>query len=376
MFIDYLFYGMWVPLIPAYFPAARDSGQAGWVVSSYSAGILLFPLVFSLCRGRLTYWRVMFAAAILKCVALALLTAADDALLFAAGRVLQGVATAGTWSAAFAFLSSRHPGRGTAAIAGAGAVGAAGYALGPMLGAWAQEQFSAAAPPLIMACFLSIGVIFCGICKGRNDTTRSDPRPRERVVHKPAMRRGMPLALLVIATASASWSLIESLLPLRHGHRAAQSLQDVGTLFTVSSLIAIALTPAVVALVQRTSEHAAAGIGAALMSGALVVLAFSEEWGISLAALLSAQIAYQLMFYPMSAQVGQLACAMGNTSALSAYGLSNSVYSLGMLATGGAETLLGSRCDATQWMLIASAGIAVVGVGLFVSRRAGSDCGL
>lgn len=371
VFIDYLFYSMWVPLIPAYFPAAGDSGQAGWVISSYSAGILLCPLIFSLCRGQLTYWRALFAAALLKCAALALLTAGDGTTPFVAGRVLQGVATGGTWSAVFAFLSSRYPERSTAAIAGAGAAGAAGYALGPLVGGWAHEQFSPAAPPLVMAAALSVGVIFCGLCKedspGAN--ARSGPRLRELVA-----RKGMPLTLLIIATVSASWSLIESLVPLRHCQRATQSLQGVGALFTVASLIAIVLTPVVVALVRRTSEQTAACMGAGLMSCALGVLAFSEAWNISLAALLAAQIAYQLMYYPMSAQVGRLAHATSDAARLTAYGLSNSVYSAGMLFTGSAETLLGAHCDATRTMLIASGGIALLGVMLFFVQR-GTSCG-
>ncbi|MGI4983902.1 MAG: MFS transporter, partial [Janthinobacterium lividum] len=277
----------------------------------------------------------------------------------------------GTWSAAFAFLSSRYPERSTAAIAGAGAAGAAGYALGPLVGGWAHEQFSPAAPPLVMAAALSVGVIFCGLCKedspGAN--ARSGPRLRELVA-----RKGMPLTLLIIATVSASWSLIESLVPLRHCQRATQSLQGVGALFTVASLIAIVLTPVVVALVRRTSEQTAACMGAGLMSCALGVLAFSEAWNISLAALLAAQIAYQLMYYPMSAQVGRLAHATSDAARLTAYGLSNSVYSAGMLFTGSAETLLGAHCDATRTMLIASGGIALLGVMLFFVQR-GTSCG-
>lgn len=132
VFLDFLFYGMWVPLIPTYVPAARDSGQAGWVVTTYSVGVLLCPVVFALCAGRLTHARALFAGAVLRCAALALL-AGGDATGFAAGRVLQGLASGLTWSAAFAFLSLRYPARGATAITWAGTAGSVGYAIGPVI---------------------------------------------------------------------------------------------------------------------------------------------------------------------------------------------------------------------------------------------------
>lgn len=235
-----------------------------------------------------------------------------------------------------------------------------------------------------MAVCLAVGVVACGARPG--DARRAGthvgspvdtpPETRARAQAGPRLRelavcKGMPLALWSIAVVAAAWNVIESLLPLRHCARASTSLQDMGQLLTVANVIALALTPAVIVIVERTSARAAACIGAALMSGALGALAFSTSWGVGMAAVLSAQIAYRLVYYPMSAEVGRIAQSMGDTSRLAAFGLSNSVYSLGMLATGGAQTLLGTHCDATQWMLFSSIGVALAGGAMtFCQRRA------
>ena len=94
LFIDYLIYGLLVPLTP-YSPAiASSEEQLGLLYGGYSVGVLAATPLFGYLGDRIGCRRPLIAGVMLSAGALALFCLGPDFYLLLLGRLLQGAAAA------------------------------------------------------------------------------------------------------------------------------------------------------------------------------------------------------------------------------------------------------------------------------------------
>src|SRR3954463_11438856 len=94
LFMDYLIYGLVIPLTP-YSPAGIGDGAGlGMLYTGYSAGVLAGTPLFGYLADRIGYRWLMIIGVVLSALTVALFGLAPNFTLMLLGRVLQGAAAA------------------------------------------------------------------------------------------------------------------------------------------------------------------------------------------------------------------------------------------------------------------------------------------
>ena len=114
LFMDYFIYGLVVPLTP-YTPAGSISeDRLAVLYGSYALGVLGATPLFGFLGDRFGWRRPMIAGVVLSAVATLLFWLAPSYPSLVVARILQGAASAGTWTAGLALVAETIPlaGRG------------------------------------------------------------------------------------------------------------------------------------------------------------------------------------------------------------------------------------------------------------------------
>jgi len=134
LFMDYLIYGLLVPLMP-YSPAqATSEAQLGLLYGGYSAGVLLATPLFGYFGDRIGYRLPMIYGVLLSATALALFALAPNLYLLLLGRLFQGTAAAASWTAGLALIAEHYPEKRVEMMGYALMGSTAGSLLGPLIG--------------------------------------------------------------------------------------------------------------------------------------------------------------------------------------------------------------------------------------------------
>jgi DHA1 family solute carrier family 18 vesicular amine transporter 1/2 len=139
LFMDYLIYGLIVPLAP-YSPAgAMSEDRLALLYSTYALGVLAATPLFGFLGERIGYRRSMIFGVALSGIAIVLFWLAPNLPLLLLARLFQGASAAATWTVGLALIAEHYV-QNRIKMMGYALVGStAGSIVGPVIGAGLQQ---------------------------------------------------------------------------------------------------------------------------------------------------------------------------------------------------------------------------------------------
>ena len=327
LFMDYLIYGLLIPLTP-YSPAhATGERELGLLYGGYSVGVLAATPLFGWLGDRIGYRRLMLCGVALSATALALLCFAPRFHLLLLGRLFQGAASAASWTAGLALIADNYPAERVEMMGFALMGSTAGSLLGPIIGGGLYAVGGYGLP------FAATGVLVAvdaGLCLWL--------LPR-RPAHEAANPNFWPLlfdrSVVVAATAvglaAIGWGVIEPLLPPQLVRTGAEPWA-VGLVFTIGSIAYGASAPLVGWVSNRVPIRILIAGGTAAMAITLPLLSLARGAVAAGIGLSLVSVAYAFMLNPTSAELGDAVDRRGMTCYAAVYAIYNVAYAVGQMA--------------------------------------------
>lgn len=352
VFLDTLLYGIIVPVIPHY---ATNLGIStiwlGFIFAAYSAGLLLAGVPSGVICDRFGYRPVMIGGALGLTLATTTFAFAHPAWLLAASRFLQGVAAAATWSAGLALVAILYPPQVRGQKMGlAMASTGLGTILGPPVGG-ALYQWTGYSVPFLLTAVLGL-LLALLLLYG------SWPESRPALTRARLSWAGLlsaPNVLLVTAVTlagSLGYGMLEPTLPLHlHKSFALESAQ-VGLFFGLFSITYSFCQPLVGALADRLGRKPLIFAGLFCEAALLPWLALAKTPAAEATVMALLGLAVGMCSTPLLPLLAESAEklftgpkekeeALPHDSPYgTAFGLTNTVYSLGLVLGPPAGTAL------------------------------------
>lgn len=361
LFMDYFLYGMVVPLTP-YSPAGvKDESHLGLLYLSYSVGVLLFTPVCGIFADRVGRRWPMIWGVVAQAAATALFCFAGSFPVLCAGRVLQGVASAATWTAGLALIAEHFPLNRVQMMGFALMGSTAGSVLGPTLGGVLYDRGGYALP------FATVGVLIAvDVCARTLLLPRDAGAPETNSQLMTVIKdRSVLAAGLAVALAASSWAVVEPLLPNHLERTAGATAGTVGIMFTVAAVVYGCMAPVVSRVSDRLGVRRTVCMGMLMMAAVLPLLAIVHGVLWAGVALCLVSIAYAFILNPTSAELGNAVDRQGLDCYAAAYAVYNIAYSLGMMGTDAFTAVVADSVPFQQALLMVSAQV-LVGIPLFL----------
>ena len=354
LFMDYLIYGMIVPLTP-YSPAgAMSEYRLALLYGCYALGVLAATPIFGLLGERIGYRRPMILGVILSGTGIMLFWLAPSLSWLLLARLLQGASAAATWTVGLALIAEHYV-RNRVKMMGYALVGStAGSIAGPIMGGGLQQLGGYSLPLTAVAALVVIDLAFCVlVLPDERAHARSNLNLRSLLLDKAVL-----VPALATALAAFGWGTVEPLVPL-YLERGAATAAEVGGVFTAAPIAYGLCAP----LVAWTSERVAIRwvivfgvVGMACSLAAASQLTSTLAIGCSIC-ILSAAFAFTLN--PASAELGNAVDRRGLACYAAVYAVYNVAYSVGMMATNVLAGIAARWVSVPQILLGASVALLV-----------------
>ena len=331
LFMDYLIYGLIVPLAP-YSPAgAMSEERLALLYGSYALGVLAATPLFGFLGERIGYRRPMIIGVALSAAAIIMFWLAPNLPLLLLARLLQGASAAATWTVGLALIAEHYV-RNRVRIMGYALIGStAGSIVGPVLGGSLQQLGGYSLPLAVTATLVAVDFalrVFV-LPTERAHGQRSSADLRSLLLDKSVL-----VPALATALAAFGWGTVEPLVPA-YLERGGAAAAEIGLVFTAAPIAYGLCAP----LVGWASERVAIRwviifgiVGMACSLAAISQLSGIVAIGCAVCAL-SASFAFTLN--PASAELGNAVDRRGLSCYAAVYAVYNIAYSVGMMATNG-----------------------------------------
>lgn len=350
VFVDTMFFAALTPLLPDYADRLDLSkGEAGALSASYAFGALLGAIPGGLAAARAGVKPTVLLGLGGMAVTTVTFGFADDYWLLIAARLLQGWASAFSWTAALAWLVAAAPRERRGELIGA-AMGAAifGALFGPVLGAVASETS-------IEAAFSSVAVLAALLAVWAVRTPAFPPGERQplRLLARPLRDPAALAAIWLMAMPGLFFGTLGVLGPLRLDELGFGGLAIGATWFVAAGLESI-LAPVVGRYSDRHGRRRPlmlALAGAAVVGATIAWL--PSAWLVSLFVVLAA-ITIGLVWTPTMALLTDRTEALGLDYAYG-FALINTAWAPGAFvgpAAGGA--LAQATSDAVPYLALSA----------------------
>jgi MFS transporter, DHA1 family, solute carrier family 18 (vesicular amine transporter), member 1/2 len=327
LFMDYLIYGLLIPLTP-YSPAHATSGEElGMLYGGYSVGVLVATPLFGWLGDRVGYRRLIIGGVALSAAALVLFRFAPQFELLLLARLFQGAASAASWTAGLALIAEHYPERRVEMMGLALMGSTAGSLLGPIMGGLLYEFGGYALPFAVTGALVAVDAGLCLLLL---------PRPRARPAASSSVwpllfDRSVVVAATAVGLAAIGWGIIEPLLPPQLV-RSGVPPWVIGLIFTIGSIAYGLSAPLVSWVSNRVPIRVLIAGGTAAMAISLPLLslyrgAVAAGIGLSLVS-----VCYAFMLNPTSAELGNAVDRRGMTCYAAVYAIYNIAYAVGQMA--------------------------------------------
>ena len=251
VFLDTLLYGIIVPVIPHYATTLGISTiWLGFIFAAYSAGLLLAGVPSGMACDRFGYRPVMVGGALGLTLATIAFAFSRSAWILAASRFVQGVAAAATWSAGLALVAILYPPQVRGQKMGvAMASTGLGTILGPPVGG-ALYQWAGYASPFLLTAVLGLLLTLLLWCGSWPKNRPSRPRGRFSWAGLLA-GPNILLATAITLAGSFGYGMLEPTLPLHLHESFDLDSARVGLFFGLFSVTYSLCQPLVGALADR-----------------------------------------------------------------------------------------------------------------------------
>jgi len=350
LFMDYFLYGMVVPLTP-YSPAgAKDEAQLGLLYLGYSAGVLLLTPVCGVLADRVGRRRPMIWAVVAEAAAVALFWSANSFPIMLIARILQGMASAATWTAGLA-LVAEHFSHKRVQMMGIAMMGStAGSVLGPTLGGILYDYGGYSLPFAMIAGLVAVDACARTLLLPAGGRSSEDSSQLKNIL----LDRSVLVAGLAVTLAAASWAIVEPLLPNHLERTAGTTAGTVGIMFTLSAVAYGLMAPVVSWVSERLGTRKTVSLGMLMTAAVLPLLAVAPGVVWAGAALCLVSIAYAFTLNPTSAELGDAVDRRGLDCYAAVYAVYNIAYSLGMMGTDAFAAAVSSKFSFLQTLLVIS----------------------
>jgi MFS family permease len=342
LLIDYFIYGLVTP------HQAHASDHGG-----YAAGVLIASPVFGYLSVRIGLKRSMICGVALSAAATALFAIAPSAPRLLA-QLLQGTASAATWTAGLSLVARHHAERRVEMMGYALIGSTVGTLLGDVAGSLLQQIGGAALPFLVAGLLVAIDA---GL--------RIFVLPSEWIgsasfagLGALLLDRSVLIPAAVVGLASLGWSVVDLLLPAELG-RAGVAPAVIGLIFVSATIVYGLCAPLVEWVSERASTAniiAAATLAMGLSLPLLGVVQGSVATG---AAVCVISLCYAFMLDPTTAELGNAVDRRSMACYSAVYAVFNVTYAIGMMAADAASSAAAAHLSLAQVLLCVSAALVV-----------------
>jgi MFS transporter, DHA1 family, solute carrier family 18 (vesicular amine transporter), member 1/2 len=344
--VDYLVYGLILPLIPFAGTGLGKSQQIVLLAGAYAAGVFIAALILGRYGDHLGYRRTMIGAALALVLATAAVGWGSGAVMIA-GRVAQGVAAGATFSAGFSLLAQRYRDRRIEAMSIAFMGSTVGSVVGPALGGWLYAAGGYQLPFLAVFGLLAIDLIALAALLPE-DRSAAPGRPDLRAL---LLNRSIAVPLVAVALAASAWGILEPLVPYHLRQTSGASAAQIGTAMALATIAYGLAAPIVAACARRSGISLTMLFGALGMAATLPVVAASGGLVAVATMLCLGNVAYAFLLNPTSAQLADALDARALRCYATVYSISNFAYSFGMIGGSAAAYTLLARLSFFDVML-------------------------
>jgi MFS family permease len=353
LFMDYLIYGLVIPLTP-YSPAISNDEQLGLLYGGYSAGVLIATPLFGYLGDRIGCRKPMIYGVVLSALTVLLFATATNFYLLLLGRLLQGAASAASWTAGLALIAMRYPDKRVEMIGFALMGSTAGSLLGPTIGGALYTVGGYALPFAVIGVLIVVDFTLRISLLPRGQPGTSE-RPDLRAL---LLNRSVLVAAAAVALAAVGWGIVEPLVP-PHLAQAGQSPAVIGLVFTIGSIAYGLSAPVVSRVSERVPIRIVIAGGTIAMAAALPLLSLYEGAVAATAGLCLVSISYAFMLNPTSAELGNAVDRMGMSCYAAVYAVYNIAYAIGQMASSSFASAASQRLSFSATLLCVSAALIV-----------------
>jgi MFS transporter, DHA1 family, solute carrier family 18 (vesicular amine transporter), member 1/2 len=352
LFMDYLIYGLLIPLTP-YSPArATSEAELGLIYGAYSAGVLVATPLFGWLGDRIGYRRLMIWGVALSATALALICFAPHFHLLLWGRLFQGAAAAASWTAGLALIAENYPEKRVEMMGFALMGSTAGSLLGPIIGGTLYEFGGYRLPFALTGALVAVDAGLCLLLLPR----RQGRPAAEANIWALLMDRSVVLAATAVGLAAIGWGIIEPLLPPQLV-RTGVTPSVIGLIFTIGSIAYGASAPLVGWVSNRLQIRTLIAGGTAAMAVALPFLGLQRSAVAAAIGLCVVSVCYAFMLNPTSAELGDAVDRRGLNCYAAVYAIYNIAYAVGQMAASSFASAAAPSLSFFQVLLCVSAAL-------------------
>ena len=350
LFIDYMMYGLVVPLTP-YSPAKIvGEQQMGLLYGAYAVGVLLATPLFGHLGDKFGCRVPMIIGVSLISLATLLFAFGGNFYLLVLARAFQGASAAASWTAGLALVAEKYHDKRVQMMGLAMIGSTAGSILGPMIGTWFFELGGYLLPFQIAGCLIAVDIfmrVFLLPNHPANEETSADLRTL-------LLDKTVIAAAFAVALAASAWGLLEPLLPLHVTTKLHGAPHDIGPMFTVSTIAYGVMAPVVNLIAEKFSIKKAICFGMILMAGSLPLLAVFSSVIATGAVLCIVSMAYAFVLNPTSAELGNAVDRKGMNCYSAVYAVYNIAYSIGMIGSDLFAATVAAHLQFIQSLLVMS----------------------
>jgi multidrug resistance protein len=327
-FTDLVAYSIAVPVLPDYVKRFGASpAMIGFLFGSFGLTLLAVSIPMGAVSDRIGRKGPMVMATVLLAVATIAFAFADSLPMLFGARLLQGAADGMTWVVGFALIADLYGPEERGSMMGVVmSVTSLGVIAGPSLGGWLYELGGIRFPFLVVAVvagLTAVAFVFVRI----PDRVVIPGVPMSRILK----HRAILLCAFTAAAGSATYAMLEPVLPLMLEARFGLGPARIGLMFGAAAVASAILHPIYGRLSDRWGGRRLMLLG--LVAGALLlpVMTLPTDWRSMAASMVVVFGALGLIVTPSLTYMAEAASAAGLGSFGVVYGLYNVAWGIGLL---------------------------------------------
>jgi DHA1 family solute carrier family 18 vesicular amine transporter 1/2 len=345
-FTDLLAYSIAVPVLPD-LTARLGATPAviGFLFASFGVTLLAVSIPIGAISDRLGRKRPLVLGMIVLAASTLIFANAGSLVWLFAARLLQGAADAITWGVGFALVADLYGAEERGRIMGFVMSGSnLGFILGPSIGGWLYEIGGPQVPFVLVTALAVVGALgFLWL---------QLPVPvesGERVGFLDLIRvPSMAACAVVVAGASATFSMYEPVLALHLSAALGLSPARIGLVFGIAAVASAVLHPLYGLLADRLGARRLILVGLVVASGLMPLVAQAETYRGMLALFMLQAGALSMVVTPSLAYMAEAGTASFGVS----YGLYNFAWGCGLLGGPAVGGVLYERLGFAQMLIV------------------------
>jgi MFS family permease len=366
IFMDMMVYTLVIPVLPSYaMKLGADTVTIGAIYGAFSVSLLLFSIPFGILSDRLGRRSFMMLGMLTLAATNVAFSLSSDVKVLILARLVQGMSGAATWSAGLSMLADTFgPEERGKRLGMAMSAMSIGTLLGPTMGGILYDNFGYALTFIIpsgMACM--VGLAFLAVSE---PSVRAPSMSfRERLAPYLRSPRTFLAISLAVVIGATTYGILEPFMPVYMYDVFSATPTMVGLAFGAMSLLSIVAQPLVGRLYDVQGGRSL--ITAGLACSALVVAgcALTPSFALTAAVFSLLGITMGFALTPMLPLLSDL-YGGGNSSGM-AYGIYNTLFSLGLAVGPFAGGLMVAAYTLPVTLFMVAALLAAAGIIIYLT---------